>query len=67
MCIRDRVHRFWLSELGVGTHDLEVDVAPLIAERRLAVVVHGGPDGRTEAALGAFVFRSVDDRIASEA
>ena len=41
-------HRFWLSELGVGTHDLEVDVAPLIAERRLAVVVHGGPDGRTE-------------------
>ena len=46
-------HRFWLSELGVGTHDLEVDVAPLIAERRLAVVVHGGPDARTDAALAA--------------
>jgi len=46
-------HRFWLSELGVGTHDLEVDVAPLIAERRLAVVVHGGPDARTDAALVA--------------
>ena len=34
-------------------HDLEVDVAPLIAERRLAVVVHGGPDPRTDAALAA--------------
>ncbi len=46
-------HRFWLSELGVATHDVEVDVAPLIAERRLAVVVHGGPDARTDAALAA--------------
>lgn len=46
-------HRFWLSELGVATHDLEVEVAPLIAERRLAVVVHGGADPRTEAALAA--------------
>ena len=46
-------HRFWLSEVGVETHDVEVDVAPLIASRRLAVVVHGGPDPRTEAALAA--------------
>ena len=46
-------HRFWLSELGLAAHDVEVDVAPLIAERRLAVVVHGGPDGHTEAALAA--------------
>ena len=46
-------HRFWLSEVGVGTHDLDVDVVPLIAERRLAVVVHGGPDPLTEAALAA--------------
>ena len=48
-------HRFWLSEVGVGTHDVEVDVVPLIAERRLAVVVHGGHDPRTEAALAAQV------------
>ena len=41
-------HRFWLSEVGVETLDVEVDVAPLIAERRLAVVVHGGPDPRTD-------------------
>ena len=46
-------HRFWLSEVDVGTLDLEVDVEPLIAERRLAAVVHGGPDPRTEAALAA--------------
>ncbi len=46
-------HRFWLSEVGVATHDVEVDVGPLIAERRLAVVVHGGPDARTDAALAA--------------
>jgi hypothetical protein len=46
-------HRFWLSEVGVATLDLELEVAPLIAERRLAVVVHGGPDERTTAALAA--------------
>jgi hypothetical protein len=46
-------HRFWLSEVGVEPHDLEVDVAPLIAVRRLAVVVHGGPDPRTAKALAA--------------
>jgi hypothetical protein len=46
-------HRFWLSEIGVATHDLDVDVAPLIAERRLAVAVHGEPDARTSAALAA--------------
>src|SRR4029079_11304167 len=44
-------HRFWLSEIGVPPHDLEVDVAPLIEERRLAVVVHGGSEPRTDAAL----------------
>jgi hypothetical protein len=46
-------HRFWLSEVGVETLDLELEVEPGIAERRLSVVVHGGPDGRTEAALAA--------------
>lgn len=45
--------RFWLSEVGVETLDVEVDVETLIGERRLAVVVHGGPDARTEAALAA--------------
>ena len=44
-------HRFWLSELGVEMLELEVDVEP--AERRLSVVVHGGPDERTTAALAA--------------
>jgi hypothetical protein len=44
-------HRFWLSEIGVETHDVEVEVVPLIAARRLAVVVHGGPDASTDAAL----------------
>ena len=46
-------HRFWLSEVGVETLDVEVDVEPGIAERRLAVVVVGGPDERTAAALAA--------------
>lgn len=46
-------HRFWLSEVGVATHDVELQVSPLIDERRLSVVVHGGPDPRTDAALGA--------------
>ena len=46
-------HRFWLSDVGVETLDVELDVEPLIAERRLAVVVHGGVDERTAAALAA--------------
>ena len=46
-------HRFWLSEVGVAPFDVEVDVEPLIAERRLSVVVHGHPDERTTAALAA--------------
>ena len=46
-------HRFWLSEVGVEPHDVDVEVAPLIEERRLAVVVHGGPDPRTHEALAA--------------
>jgi hypothetical protein len=46
-------HRFWLSEVGVETLDLEVEVEPGITERRLAVVVHGGTDERTTAALAA--------------
>jgi hypothetical protein len=46
-------HRFWLTEVGVAPHDVEVEVEPLIDERRLAVAVHGGPDPRTDAALAA--------------
>lgn len=44
-------HRFWLSEVGVAPLDVDVEVEPRIAERRLAVVVHGGADPGTTAAL----------------
>jgi hypothetical protein len=44
-------HRFWLQELGSVPLDLHVEVQPRIAERRLRVVVHGGEDLDTEAAL----------------
>jgi hypothetical protein len=46
-------HRFWLEELGCGRLEIEVDVAPRIVSRRLAVAVHGGFDPRTQAALAA--------------
>jgi hypothetical protein len=46
-------HRFWFAEVGCTPLDLPVEVAPRIAERRLAVVVHGGPDEETDAALAA--------------
>jgi hypothetical protein len=60
-------HRFWLSEVGVPTLDVEVSVEPRIADRRLAVVVHGGEDGRTRAALGAQEEQVVDDEPAAVA
>jgi hypothetical protein len=60
-------HRFWLSEVGVGTLDVDVEVEPLIAERRLAVVVHGGEDERTQAALAAQDEAVVVDRPAATA
>ncbi len=60
-------HRFWLSEVGVGTLDVDVEVEPLIAERRLAVLVHGGRDPRTEAALAAQEEPVVDERPAATA
>lgn len=44
-------HRFWLSEVGVATLDIPLEVEPRIASRRLGVVVHGGPDPATAAAL----------------
>jgi hypothetical protein len=45
--------RFWFAEVGSSQLELEVAVAPRIAERRLAVVVHGGRDPETAAALAA--------------
>jgi hypothetical protein len=60
-------HRFWLSEVGVEPHDVEVDVAPLIAARRLAVVVHGGFDPRTQEALAAQDEALVDDEPSATA
>ena len=50
-----------LRASGCATLDVEVDVEPLIAERRLAVVVHGGADERTAAALAAQEEPVVDD------
>jgi len=44
-------YRFWFEELGSAPLDLPVEVAPRIAERRLAVRMHGGPDPETAAAL----------------
>ncbi len=46
-------HRFWLEELGCSTLDVGLDVLPRIAERRLRVIVHGGSEPQTDAALAA--------------
>jgi hypothetical protein len=54
-------HRFWLAEVGCPTLDLETDVKPRIGARRLAVVVHGGHDDATAAALAAQDEALVDD------
>lgn len=45
--------RFWFAEIGSSPLELDVVVAPRIAERRLAVIVHGGDDAETAAALAA--------------
>lgn len=60
-------HRFWLAEVGVAPLDVEVDVAPRIAHRRLGVVVHGGADGRTTAALAAQEEALVDEDVVAVA
>jgi len=46
-------YRFWFAEVGSATLDVPVEVAPRIAERRLAAVVRGGSDDETTAALAA--------------
>jgi hypothetical protein len=45
--------RFWFAEIGSSPLELDVVVAERIAERRLAVVVHGDPGAETAAALAA--------------
>ena len=45
--------RFWFQELGSAPLDLPVEVKPRIAERRLAVRVHGPSDPELDAALAA--------------
>jgi hypothetical protein len=45
--------RFWFAELGSATLDLPVEVEPRIAERRLAVQVHGAADEELQRALSA--------------
>ena len=45
--------RFWFAEVGSATLEVPVQVEPRIAERRLAVRIHGPADAETEAALAA--------------
>jgi hypothetical protein len=44
-------HHFWLQEVGSTPFELAIEVRPRIAERRLAVVIHGSADAELEAAL----------------
>ncbi len=53
--------RFWFAEVGSSPLELDVEVAPRIAERRLAVAVHGGSDPETAAALAAQEEAFVDE------
>jgi len=46
-------HRFWFEEVGCTPLEVELEVTPRIAERRLAVSMHGGADPATTAALAA--------------
>ena len=46
-------HRYWFAEIGSHALALDVEVRPRLEERRLAVVVRGGQDGETAAALAA--------------
>jgi hypothetical protein len=45
--------RFWFAEVGSSPLELDVEVAPRISARRLAVTIHGGSDVETTAALAA--------------
>ena len=46
-------NRFWFAEVGGTPLELEIEVAPRIDARTLAVEVHGTPDPATSAALAA--------------
>jgi hypothetical protein len=46
-------NRFWFAEVGQVPLEVETEVLPRIAERRLAVRMHGGADPETAAALAA--------------
>jgi hypothetical protein len=46
-------HHFWFAELGSAPLDLTLEVQPRIADRRLAVTVHGGADEATTEGLRA--------------
>ncbi|MFO7573431.1 MAG: hypothetical protein R6W48_12655 [Gaiellaceae bacterium] len=54
-------HRFWFEEVGSSPLDAPVTVLPRIAERRLAVVVHGRSDAETGTALAAQEEAIVED------
>jgi len=60
-------HRFWFAEVGASPLDVEIAVAPRIAERTLAVRVHGGADPATAAALAAQEERLADDEAGAVA
>jgi hypothetical protein len=45
--------RFWFAEVGSSPLELDAQVRPRIDDRRLAVVVKGGSEGETAAALAA--------------
>ena len=58
--------RFWFAEIGSSPLQVDVEVGPRISERRLAVVVHGGDDDATAAALSAQLEPFVDrDAVAT--
>ena len=54
-------YRFWFAEVGSTRLDVPVEVTPRIAERRLGVVILGGPDHETTAALAAQEEAVVED------
>jgi hypothetical protein len=60
-------HRFWLAEVGCAVLDVETEVLPRIDARRLAVVVHGGHDPETDAAIAAQEEAVVTDEPAAVA
>ena len=46
-------HQFWFEAVGCIPLEIELEVAPRIAERRLEVRIHGGADPTTATAIAA--------------